>query len=400
MKKALLLCASHNDLGLIWSLRKLGFFVLATGNTPGLVGEPYVDQYIQADYSDKRLILEIAVRHKVDAICHCCNDFGVYTAAYVAEQLGLPGYDSYETTLMLNNKDRFKQFASKNGIITPHAEMFADKLMANEYIRNAAYPVIVKPVDCSAGNGVHKAETAAEAMWAVDEAFTKSQASRIVIEPFITGTQHGFCTFLHNQKVTSYCSNDEYSIINPYRVEIDTFPANNDGTAAPILIDQIEKMARLLSLRDGIFHLQYIMDENGIPQIIEVMRRAIGNMYWYPAEKVTGFDWNYWEARARCGLSCDDIPKKSRQEGFYAYKTILAPGNGKIKSIVISKKYMKNLMDFIFLKKAGDEITHYESEPVGFLFLNFRSQDEMKQALIQEYDSSMVEMVSWQGKTR
>lgn len=392
MKKALLLCASHNDLGLIWSLRKLGFYVLATGRTPGLIGEPYVDKYIQADYSDKELILEIAAREKVDVICHCCNDFGVYTAAYVAEQLGLPGYDSYETTLTLNNKDRFKQFARENGITTPRAEMFTDRRAACEYIREAAYPLIVKPVDCSAGNGIHKAENVEEAAWAVDKAFEKSRAGRIVVEPYITGTQHGFCTFLHDQKVVAQCSNNEYSILNPYRVEIDTFPADNGSEVSKVLIGQIEKMAELLKLHDGIFHLQYIVDVNGVPQIIEVMRRAIGNMYWYPAEKLTSFDWNYWEVRARCGLSCEDVPTGCRQEGFYAYKTILAPGNGTIKSIMIPDKHSKNLMDMVLLKRAGDTVTHYESEPVGFLFLNFRTQDEMKQALIQEYDNSMVEL--------
>lgn len=392
MKKALLLCASHNDLGLIWSLRKLGFYVLATGNAPGLIGEPYVDEYIQADYSDKELILEIAKQEKVDVICHCCNDFGVYTAAYVAEKLGLPGYDSYETTLTLNNKDRFKAFAAANNITTPRAEMFTDRQEAYAYMKGAAYPLIVKPVDCSAGNGIHKAENAEEAAWAVEEAFGKSRAGRIVIEPYITGTQHGFCTFLHNQKVVAHCSNNEYSIINPYRVEIDTFPADNDAEVSGVLIDQVEKMAGLLSLHDGIFHLQYIADANGMPQIIEVMRRAIGNMYWYPAGKLTGFDWNYWEVRARCGLSCEDVPAGCRQEGFYAYKAVLAPENGRIKSVSIPDKYKRNLMDMVLLKKVGDDITHHESEPAGFLFLNFRTRDEMKRALIQEYDSSMVEL--------
>ena len=94
MKKVMLLCASHNDLGLINALRKLGYYIYATGNIPGLIGEKYVDEYIQADYSDKKLILELAKDLQVDNICACCNDYGVYTAAYVAENLGLSGYDA------------------------------------------------------------------------------------------------------------------------------------------------------------------------------------------------------------------------------------------------------------------------------------------------------------------
>ena len=390
MKKVLMLCASHNDLGLIWALRKLGYFIISTGSMPGLIGEKYVDEYIQADYSDKDLILNIAKQKNMDAVCPCCNDFGVYTAAYVAEKLGLPGYDSYETTLILHNKDRFKRFAKENHIPTPEAKIFSDDQQAYEYIQKAAYPIIVKPTDCSAGNGIHKAEDKEEGFAAVKEAFLKSRAGRIVIEPYISGTQHGFCTFLSKQKVVAYCSNNEYSFINPYRVEIDTFPADKDHQVSGLLIGQIEKIAKALSLKDGIFHLQYMMNPNGDPQIIEVMRRTIGNMYWYPASMRNGFDWNYWEARARCGLSCESFPKEAVSEGFYAYKTILAKENGIIETIQIPEKYKKNLMNTLILKKEGDLVTHYESEPIGFFFFNFSSPEEMKQILVEEYDNSAV----------
>lgn len=83
VRRALLLCTSHNDLGLVRALRKLGYYIIATGDRPGAPGERWVDEYIKADYSDKDLILEIAYRKEIDAICPCCNDFGVYTAAYV-----------------------------------------------------------------------------------------------------------------------------------------------------------------------------------------------------------------------------------------------------------------------------------------------------------------------------
>ena len=103
MKRVLLLCTSHNDLGLIKALRKLGYYIIATGNQEGLPGERWVDEYVKADYSDRDVILEIARAKKIDAICPCCNDFGVYTAAYVAEKLGLGDFDAYETTLLLHN---------------------------------------------------------------------------------------------------------------------------------------------------------------------------------------------------------------------------------------------------------------------------------------------------------
>lgn len=391
MHRTLLLCASHNDLGLIWALRKLGHEIIATGNISGLIGEKYVDKYIQADYSDKDLILKIAKAEQIDTICPCCNDFGVYTAAYVAEKLRLPGYDSYETTLLLHEKDKFKRFAKMNGIISPWTESFGSYEEAVTFLSRVSFPVIIKPTDASAGNGIQRIDSLNDVENAVVAAFKKSRVGRIVVEQFIEGTQHGFCTYLINRKVVAVCSNNEYSILNPYRVEIDTYPAENYDMVKDIIIEQIEKIADILQLKDGIFHLQYIMHQN-VPQIIEVMRRVLGNMYSVSGNLLTGMDWDYWEVRARCGLSLSRFPQHIYQEGYYAYKAILSNKNGEIEEIQIPERYNKYLVDKCMLKKVGDKIINFKSEPVGFLFFIFSSQEEMKNLLIDKYENNMVKI--------
>lgn len=390
-KKVLLLAASHNDLGLIRGLKKLGYYIVATGNVDNMPGEKLVDKWIKADYSNQDLILEIAQKEKVNNICACCNDFGVYTAAYVAEKLGLPGYDSYETTLTLHNKDKFKEFAKANNIISPLTEGFDDIQLAKSSVKKMDLPVIVKPVDCSAGNGISVIYDYVNADNCIDNAFLKSRAKRIVIEPFIKGSQHGLCTFIINQKVVAYSSNDEISILNPYRVEIDLFPATGWQKCIDILIKQIEKIASILNLKDGIFHLQYIYMD-GKPWILEVMRRTVGNMYHVLSNPLNGIDWEYWEAKARCGLDCSDFPMCIKQEGNFAYKAILATDNGIIDSIDIPNDYRKYIFDEFYLKKPGDLITHFDSEPIGFLFMMFRTHEEMKKVLVEEYRSDLVKI--------
>lgn len=386
--KAMMLCTSHNDLGLVLSLKKLGYEIIALGNVSNQPGQKYADRYIPVDYSDKEAVLQLARKEKIDAICQCCNDWGVYTAAYVADKLGLPGYDSYEKTLLLHNKDRFKRFAKEHHIFSPVSEIFDSVEDALGY-GGVEYPLIIKPSDASAGNGISKAGCQAEYGDAVKNAFQNSRNGKIVVEPYINGTQHGFCTFLKNSKVIAYVSNNEYSIMNPYRVEIDTFPADHDASA--VLIAEIERIADILGLKDGIFHLQYILSE-GKPYIIEVMRRVLGNMYSVPAGMVSNFNWDYWETRARCGLPCGGIPEYARQEGYYAYKTILAAENGIIESIRIPDKYEKYIIKKFLVKGTGDEIIKHDSQPIGFLFMNFSSQEEMRKVLIDDYESGMVIM--------
>lgn len=392
MKKVLLLCGSHNDLGLVKALRKLGMYIILTGNILNLVGQKYADEYIQADYSDKEKILKIAIDYKIDAICQCCNDFGVYTASYVAEKLKIKGYDSYETTLLLHNKDKFKEFAVKNNINSSKFETFDNLENALNWSSNIKLPVIVKPSDCSAGNGITKVEEESQLKQAIENAFNKSRNKNILIEEFIDGTQHGFCTFLVNKKVVAFSTNNEYSILNPYRVEIDTFPASKYKLVKDELIEIIEKIAEILNLTDGIFHLQYILKDSK-PYIIEVMRRVLGNMYSIPADLLTQVNWDYWETRAKCGLSCDNIPHNINIEGFFAYKTILAPKNGKIKQIKIPKYYDKYVVETFLIKSVDDEITNYKSEPIGFLFLMFATEEEMLKLLIDEYKNDIVTII-------
>lgn len=391
MKKALLLCASHNDLGLIRALRELKYYIIVTGNIENLPGQSLCDKYIKADYSDKELILKIAKDEKIDAIAQCCNDFGVYTASYVAEQLGLPGYDSYETTLILHNKDKFKQFAKEHHLISPIAEGFTDLNEALTFVQEARYPIIIKPTDLSAGNGISKAENVTEAESAVKLAFDKSRNKRIVIEPFIRGSQHGFCTFLKGKKVIAVCSNNEYSFINPYRVEIDTYPADNYEQVKDTLIEQIEYIAQTLNLCDGIFHLQYIFDGEK-PQILEVMRRILGNMYHVPGNEQTGINWEYWETRARCGLSLYNFPLDTKPHGYYAYKSMMATSNGTIKDIIIPEAYKPFLSSEYRLMNVGERIEDYRKQPVGFLFFQFPSIETMKEILINNYDNSLIEI--------
>lgn len=122
--------------------------------------------------------------------------------------------------------------------------------------------------------------------------------------------------------------------------------------------------------------------QNGKPYIIEVMRRILGNMYSVPASLLNGLDWDYWETRAKCGLSLVNFPQSVQQEGFFAYKALLAKQNGVIKSIEVPTKYKKYLLDSFILKEVGDIITRYQFEPVGFLFFIFSSQEEMNQLQI------------------
>lgn len=390
MKRVLVLNISHNELRMIQALKELGYYIIATGGVPGLIGERYVDKYIQADYSNKELILQLAIDQKIDRICACCNDFGVLTAAYVAEKLGLPGHDTYANAMIIHHKDKFKAFAKEHNIQTPIAQYFDDIEIAKSQIKEE-YPLIIKPIDLTGGKGVSRANNYEEAKAAIDLAFSVSRAKHIVIEPYIVGTQHAICTYLINQKVIAFGSNDEYSFQNPYKVEIDTYPATGIEDVKEVLINEIEKMAGILNLNDGIFHVQYIR-KDGVPYIIECMRRVLGNLYGLPCSRLNNINWDLWQAKAYCGENLSEFPQNVKSDGFWAYRTVMCKENGVPESIHIDDDIKKYVFDEFWTWKDGDIIRNHMTESLGFYFMKFNTAEEMHNIMINCYDKIHVKM--------
>ena len=126
-KKILILNGSSSEIMLIEAAKRLGYYVITSGNNPGLIGHRYADEYCPADFSNHDEILNLAKKRGIDAICANANDLGMLTAIYVAEQMGLPGVrDSYEISRVFHEKDLFKKFALENHFPTPKSVMFDD----------------------------------------------------------------------------------------------------------------------------------------------------------------------------------------------------------------------------------------------------------------------------------
>src|SRR5215510_4014485 len=281
-EKLLVLNGSHSDIPLIQTAKKLGYHVITTGNLPELIGHAYADEYHNCDFSDVKAVLKLAEKLKIDAVVSCSNDFVLITAAYVGEKMGLPGHDTYENALTLNHKHRFKKYALANKLPVAKTQFFNSKNDALDWFQPDLLPLIIKPVDLTGGKGVSKAETHEEYIAAINTAFSQSRVGHIVGEQFIVGTQYSFSSFLVDQKVVFAFSDNEFSYKNPFLVSTSAAPALYIDEVKNQIVETIEKVAAQLNLRDGLFHVQYLLDANHKLYIIEPTRRCSGDLYSYP----------------------------------------------------------------------------------------------------------------------
>lgn len=376
MKKMLLLNGSFNELPLIHTAHRLGYYVITSGNDSAGEGHKYANEYCACDYSDKEAVYALAKDKKVDAICACSNDFGALSAAYACEKLGIPGHDTYETSRFFHEKDCFKRMAEKLKLPTPAAARFDKLEAAISYIDTlTTFPQIVKPADLSGGKGILKVHNKKEAENAVRKAFDRSKVKRVLVEEYIEGLQQGITVFIQNKKVVLEYATNDYSYVNPYMVWAACPPADNYHEIRNTIIADIEKIAGAKNIADGFLTIQYIVKE-GKPYYIETMRRLLGNQHYLCMSKDTCIDFYELYIRSQCNEPYSHL-LKSRQErdSYSGFMALFAPSNGKIASIEIEPSLQSKLFDIKMLNGPGYCVTDYLSDKIGTLYFTLKNVD-------------------------
>lgn len=376
-KKMLILGGGYADIPLIKSAQNLGYYVVTTGNRTGDLGHNYSDEFQFADFSDKEVMLQLAERLKVDAVCACCNDFSALSAAYIAEKLGLPGHDTYKITKLIHHKDLYRAFAQENGILSPKALSFSSLKSAYGALDQFHFPIMIKPVDLTGGKGVSKVESIKDAKVAIEKALQISREKKVVIEEFIEGGRHGFSTFIRNGEVVFYFNDNEHYYLNQYLVSAASVPGYAPAAAVSKLCKAAEKISSLLNLTTGIFHIQYILHQNE-PVIIEVCRRAPGDLYIQLVEHATGVDYASYIVRGAAGLDCGNLSQSSIK-GFFSRSCIMPRSNGRLQSLEIDSSIQKNIIDECMWWNTGDVVDDFMTHKFGILFLRYDSAEEMLQ---------------------
>ncbi len=374
-QKILIVGGSHSDIPLIEVAKRWGLYVITTGNKSTDLGHSLADETHMVDFSDKDAVLELAQKLDITFICSSSNDFSLISTAYVAEKLNLPGYDDYATTLTLHHKDLFRQFTRENNFDVPFAEGFSSIEDAKHYILKCQYPVVIKPVDLTGGKGITIAYTYLEALDALQKAFERSKAKRIVVEEFIEGTLHSFSMLLRDQKVAFSFGDNEFSYKNPFLVSTSTSPSFNLANVRKTLISQSEILATLLKLKDGLLHMQYLMNGNNI-KIIEFTRRMPGDFYAKPVWLSTGVDYAEWALKASCGFNLSALAHED-QIGYYSRHCVMTDQNGQIQDLVIDPLIKENIIETFMWWQKGDEIVDFMTYKAGIILLKYDTCEEM-----------------------
>lgn len=381
MKKILVLVASQVNLPVIKAAKELGYYVISCDNIPSNPGHQIADENLFIDVYDAEAIYGQVKDKNIDAVVSFVSSHGLYTASYLSEKLGLPGY-SNEALKTLSDKNLFRSFLKEADLNYP-AFQFLDKQQELDF-RGVQYPAIVKPVDKGGSVGVAKVTNEKELLAALDNAKSLSNSGRVIVEEFLASQTsiNGDC-IVHNGRlclsfIGDYIYNRALSDVLPLGT---LFPSIHDTKGAT---GQIQEIVSRLKIPDGIINFEAII-QDGRAFIIEINPRLSGNFLW----KLMGFQYDidvpetYLKTLLKEEGKDLRLDRFEQNQNYYAYNLIYAEEDKIFNGLDLPQELSKSVKESMFFLDLGVRAKEIKTlyDRIGLALMEFDSRDDMNHYL-------------------
>lgn len=363
MKKILILGGSHRDIPLIKASQDLGYFVITLGNKDYYLGHNYSNKAYKINFNDLNMVKKIIDDENIDYILPGSGEESYLNTVKLAHELNIGNFDIPEVANLIHNKWKFKEFCLNNNISTPNGKFYTNI----DDLTDLSFPIVVKPTNLSGGRGVEIVNSKEELVKSLLEA--KKVTNEIFLEEFIEGKLIAYSIVLKNQKIIYGFTGEDKTYLNKYLIT-SAFPCEVKEETLQKMKYDIEKIAKLLNLVDGMFHLQ-IMIKDDIPYIIDVTRRIPGDLYPYLIEYCDGVEYSKAVVKAYTkGVIDDEFDTKYEKQNFIIRHCVMPNKNGIYKNIVIYDSIKDKILYRLDLVEKDYIIEDYFHTQIAIIFID------------------------------
>ncbi|MEI6827064.1 MAG: ATP-grasp domain-containing protein [Desulfuromonadales bacterium] len=384
-KNILFLGAAPTQIPPLRYAREKGYYVITCDYLPENPGHKFAHESYNVSTTDKDAVLELALRLRIDAIVAYASDPAAPTAAYVAEQMGLPG-NPYKAVLTLARKDLFRAFLKEHGFNVPRSQSFYDRELARTWLQEIGLPVFIKPVDSSGSKGVTCLNDYAQFDIAFDHAMTYSQERMVVVEAQIVRTRYQVAGdgFIIDGQLRFRCWADEHfdKLCNGLVPIGQTFPTSHPVPWLEVAHAECQRLLTLLGMKIGALNFDFVFTENGEFYFLELGPRNGGCLIPEVVKYATGIDMVKATVDAALGLPCPDLSMKP-VVGFWSSYMVHATETGIFQEIKLSDRIRTNIVEQEIWVKPGDHVERYlgSNHTLGTMILKFKSLRDMLTSL-------------------
>lgn len=382
-KKLMMLGASRFLKPVIKAAHELGCYVITCDNDASHYGHKLSDEYHVISVLDKKGILNLSKKLKIDGIMSFACDAGVTTAAYVAEQLGLPACGPYKSVCILQNKKKFRCFLKNNGFNVPNAVGISSYEEGLKILPQFKFPVIVKPVDSAGSKGVKRIDCIDDFAEAYRDAVEHSIVGDVIIEEFIEkkgDSSDTDCFSVDGQLKFVSFSNQKFDInaVNPYAPAAYTWPSTISAVHQKELSSELQRLLTLLNMKTSIYNIETRDGVDGKSYIMECTPRGGGNRLAEMLEFATGVDMIKNAVRAALGEPIIGLEAKP-YIGYWSIIILHSSVSGIFQKLNINPFIEEYIKEIDLWVKQGDRICTYSggNEAIGTLVLCFDTSDKM-----------------------
>ncbi len=380
-KKILLLGGSAQQVVAIETARSLGYETVLCDYLPDNPGQFHADRFYQVSTTDKLAVLEVAHKEQVSGILAYASDPAAPTAAYVAQELGLPT-NPYPSVEILCNKDLFRQSLAQIGLNSPQSIGCHSQEEALDAIHQLELPLIVKPVDSSGSKGVSVLRSLDQVASAVELAFRFTRCKRVIVEQFLE-KKHPYLIggdiFVYDGQVILWglmnCHRDSH--VNPLVPVGKSYPCQLEDSDLQLVKDTLQALVTRLGIRFGPMNVELIVDKQNRVWPIDIGPRSGGNMI--PDLLGYIFQRDIVEMSVKVAMGEPLDIGTLQDTACYATHNLHSDRCGKYQDISISQELEPYVIRRCIYKQPGDPVEYFDfsTKALGILFFRFPDQDTM-----------------------
>ena len=367
-EKLMLLGGSAQQVTAIRKAENMGYETILCDYLPDNPGQYAADHYYNISTTDREAVLNTARKEQIDGILAYASDPAAPTAAWVAEQMHLPG-NPFHAVETLCSKHLFRLFLKSHGFNCPESFSYQNVADALKDASAFPYPVLVKPSDSSGS----KAEAA----------FSFSRAHEIIIEEYVQkSTQYliGGDLFIVNGKVVLWglmnCYRDEQ--INPLVPMGKSYPPFLSDVQFRLVKETLQKMVSELPIQNGAMNVELVLDQKDRVFVLDAGPRNGGNMI--PELMGMIFDQDIVRMTIEAAMGKQIQLKETEGHPFYATHNLHSARSGVYRDIRFSEELNPYLIRKELWKKPGDPVVPFlnSSGALGIIFLKFPDRGTME----------------------
>ena len=367
-----------------------GCHVITVDYLPNNIAHKYSDEYHNVSILDKEAVLALAKELQIDGILSYAVDPGVVTAAYVAEQMGLPFTCSYEAACILQDKARFRKFLAEHGFNVPNAKGYNHAEDALKDIAFFNWPVIVKPVDSAGSKGVTRVDDPIDLPKAIAHALEESHSGHFIVEDFLEleGYQSSAdCFSVDGQLVYADYSDQLFDkeAANPFTPALEIWPTTMHQEHQDALTRELQRLLTLLKCQTGIYNVESRLCKNGKTYIMEVSPRAGGNRIAELQRIGTGIDLIEAEVMKALGLALPQSISMPTYDGCYVNDIVHSYASGIYQGIEYDELFHKeHVISEAIYYNVGAKVEAFRgaNNAIGSIFLKFQNRQICDEKLL------------------